>query len=224
MNARVALALGMVGWWGGHAVAADRGAEVRRALGIQPSDVLSGSVLTGKVLPGDEKQVVAMTTFFTGKKDEARAVDVRLDVFRRDGERLASIYSRSFGDEGGGFVGRGEVQLIDLDLDGVNEIVVTWEDHRSPLVQRRAGEVILHDPDGFRSAWTGDIELDATRAARDVPPERRDRFRRELDVASTLKTRGVTLFFKKRVEAVAGDRLPQPKIVTEMFPLRPSTE
>ena len=84
------------------AALADAASEVRAALGILSKDVLSGSVLTARVLPGDSKQIVAVTTYFTGKRGDADAVNVRLDVFRREGERLAPVYSRDFGEENGG--------------------------------------------------------------------------------------------------------------------------
>ena len=53
-----------------------------------------------------------------------------------------------------------------------------------------------------------------------MPVERRDHFIRELDLISTLRTRGVTLFFNKTMIAVAGERLAEPKVVEETFPLR----
>ena len=206
------------------AALADAASEVRAALGILSKDVLSGSVLTARVLPGDSKQIVTVTTYFTGKRGDADAVNVRLDVFRREGERLAPVYSRDFGEENGGHVGRGEVELLDLDGDQVNEIVVSYDDARSPVASRRVAEVIVREPSGFRVAWSGETEYDATREARDVPPERRDRFVRTLDVAATLRTRGVTLVFRKKVIAVAGERLPEPKEVVETFPFRGAPE
>ena len=206
--------------WG--AAPVDSGVEVREALGIKAGDVLSGTVLTARVLPGDAKQIVAMTTYFTGKRGDADSVNVRLDVFRRDAKGLAAVHSRDYGKENGGFVGRGEVELLDLDGDQVNEIVVTYDDARNPLIERGVMEVLVHDPSGFRVGWSGDFRYDATRAARDVPAERRDRFVRRLDAAATLRTRGVTLFFNKKVLAVAGERLPEPRDIVETFPLRTS--
>ena len=202
-------------------VRADLAADAYAAMGIKTSDVLSGSVLTARVLPGEAKQVVAMVTYFTGKKDDANGVNVRLEVLRREATALVSLYARDYGKESGGFVGRGDVELVDLDGDGAAEIVVSYEQGGNPLVQRRAGEVIVREPSGFRVAWTGDMEYDATRAARDVPADRRDRFLRRLDAAATLKTRGITLFMTKRVIAVAGERLAEPKEIRETFPLRP---
>jgi hypothetical protein len=199
---------------------ADASAEVYAAMGLKARDVMTGSVVTARVLPGDAKQIVAMVTHFTGKKGEADAVDVRLEVYRRDGGALVSVYSRDYGRESGGFVGRGEIELLDLDGDGASEIVVSYDQLGSPLVQRRAGEVIVLDPSGFRVAWSGDLEYDATRAARDVPQDRRDRFVRTLDPTATMRTRGITLFMTKKVIAVAGERLPEPKVVRETFPLR----
>jgi hypothetical protein len=203
---------------------ADAASDVYAAMGIKPRDVMTGSVVTARVLPGEAKQVVAMVTFFTGKKDDANAVDVRFEVYRKDGAALVPVYPRDFGREKGGFVGRGELELLDLDGDGVSEIVVSYDQLANPLVQRRVGEVIVHDPSGFRVAWTGDLEYDATRAARDVPEERRDRFVRTLDPAATMRTHGITLFMTKKVIDVAGERLPEPKSVQEAFPLRPARE
>ena len=202
-------------------VRADLAADAYAAMGIKTSDVLSGSVLTARVLPGEAKQVVAMVTYFTGKKDEANGVNVRIEVLRKEASSLVSVYARDYGKENGGFVGRGDVELVDLDGDGAAEIVVSYEQGGNPLVQRRAGEVIVREPSGFRVAWTGDMEYDATRAARDVPADRRDRFLRRLDAAATLKTRGITLFMTKKVIAVAGERLAEPKEIRETFPLRP---
>ena len=57
-------------------------------------------------------------------------------------------------------------------------------------------------------------------AAREVEPERRDRYLREFDLIATLRSGGATLFINKNVIAVAGQRLSKPKIVQESFPIR----
>lgn len=199
--------------------AADTGAAVYRAMGIPTGKVLSGSVLTSKVLPGEEKQTVAMVTYLTGKKDESRAVNVRLEVFHAQGGGLRSLYARDFGQENDGYVARGEVQIVDLTGDGVNEIILGYDDLDDPIVEERRGEVIVFGDEGFRVAWTGILAYDATRAARKLPVERRDRFARRVDVVETLRTRGKTLVMSKTVLAVAGARLEQPKTITETFPL-----
>ena len=202
---------------------ADTAREVYEALGIQPADVLSGTVLSATVLPGDDnKQVVTVTTYFTGKGGNHEAVSVRLDVFRHGANELVRVYGRDFGEESGGLVGKGELQLIDLDMDGVNEIIVSYESFLDRLIEQRLGEVIVNDDGNFRTAWSGALDYDATRAARDVPRERRDRFHREFDFRNTMRTRGVTLFMNKKMIAVAGERLAQPKTVEETFPLRRS--
>jgi hypothetical protein len=206
----------------GPASADSAGIQAYRAMGLRVGDVLSGTTLSARILPGDEKQVVTVVTFFTGQRDQAGAVNVRLEVFRREGDRLVSAYSRDLGRERGGYVGQGDLQLVDLDRDGRSEIVLTYDDLRHPLIQQRIGEVIVHDEPGFRTAWTGPVKYDATKAAREVPAERRDRYERELDVAATLRSQGVTLFFNKTVIAVAGERLTEPKVVQETFPLRPA--
>lgn len=199
-------------------------AAAYRAIGIDAADVLSGTVLRASVLPGGEKQVVSLVTYFTGAQDKGEAVNVRLDVLRSQGNELAPIYTRDFGEENGGLVAEGDLQLVDLDRDGVNEIIVSYGSYADPLIEQRLGEVILYDEDGFETAWAHPLKYDATRAARNVPPERRDRYERELDVVSTLRTRGVTLFFEKKVIAVAGERLAEPELIQETFPLRRAGE
>lgn len=202
----------------------ESGAAAYEALGVRVQDVLSGTVLSAKVVPGSEKQVVCVVTYFTGKKDPAEAVNVRMGVFRRSGDELVSIYRRDFGEEQGGHVANGDLELLDVDRDGLSEIVVSYDNFKQPLVEQRNCEVLVREGEAFRAAWTGPVEFDATKAARGVPQERRDRFTREFDWVKTMRTRGVTLFVKKEMIAVAGERLDQPKIVEETFPLRPAPD
>jgi hypothetical protein len=198
---------------------AQTGTQVYEAMGLKPQQVLSGSVLTSRLLPGEAKQVAAVVTYLTGRKGEDDAVNVRLEVFATVGGSLSSVYARDLGQENGGYVGQGDLELVDLDGDAVNEIIVTWDTFREPLIDERRGEIIFYRDDGFESLWSGAMKYDATRAARKVPLERRDRYKREVDVVATLKTQGVTLYTNKTVIAVAGERLPQPKVVVETFPL-----
>jgi hypothetical protein len=199
---------------------ASSGTQVYEALGIKVKDVLAGTVLNARVLPGDGKQVACVVTYFTGKRDKSDAVNVRMALFDRSAESLVPIYQRDFGAEQGGYVANGDLQLLDLNRDGVSEIVVCYESYKEPLIDQRLCEVIVHEDSTFSTAWTGPIEYDATKAAREVPPERRDRFVREFDWPNTMRTEGVTLFVTKKVIAVAGERLPEPKTVEETFPLR----
>ena len=201
--------------------AADTASEVFKKMGIKVGDVMNSSVLNGRILPGEDKQTVAVVTYLTGKKDEANALGVRLEAYRGQGTALSPIYSRDVGKENGGYVGRGEIALVDLDGDGVNEIGLYYDNLKNSLISERRLDIIVREGDGFRIAWTGPVEYDATRAARDVPQERRDRYLRKLDLAATRKTKGVTLFFTKTVVAVAGERLPQPRQVQETFALKP---
>ena len=198
----------------------DNARDVYDVIGISMADVLRGTVLTAKVLPGIGKQLVTVTTYITGKQANNEAVTVRLDVFNRVGDKLVPAYDRDFGAESGALVGKGELQLIDLDLDGINEIIVSYDSFLDPLIEQRLAEVIVHEQDGFRTAWFGPVEYDATKAARGVPRERRDRFVRQFDFGNTIRTHGITLFLDKHMIAVAGERLPQPKVVQETFPLR----
>jgi len=202
-------------------VRADSTGRAYQAMGLKTKDVLTGTVLVSLVAPGESKQIVCLTTYLTGKKEKNDAVNVRLDVFNESSGKLVSIYSRDFGAEQGGFLGNGNLQLLDLDSDGRQEIIASFESFHDPLIKQRLAEVILYDDSGFRTAWSGPVEYDATRAARDVPRERRDRFEREFDFARTLRSRGSTLFIQKTMVAVAGEPLASPKTVQETFPLRP---
>jgi hypothetical protein len=219
--ALVLLAAGLA--WVGSTPAArdtDTGGLLYQKLKIRPGNVLVGTVLTARVLPGEDRQVVSVITWFTGKRDEAHAVNVRLDVHARRGNELLPLYSRDFGAEFGGHVARGELLLVDLDGDGVNEIVVSYDHLKDPLVFRRQAHVIVREDGAFREAWVGDLEYDATRSARGVPLERRDRFQRELNIPETLRTRGASMVFDKTMLAVAGERLTEPRVSREVFPLR----
>jgi hypothetical protein len=202
---------------------ADSAAQVYKQLGIKVGNVMNSSVLTAKVLPGDVKQVVSVITYLTGKKDEANALGVRLDIFRNEGDNLVPIYSLDASQENGGSVGRGEIALLDLDGDGVNEIGFYYDNLKNPLIQDRRLDVLVYDGTSYRVAWNGSISYDATKAVRDVPLERRDRYMRKLDFANTRRTKGLTLFLTKEMISVAGERLPQPKQVQETFPLKPET-
>jgi hypothetical protein len=196
------------------------GARIYEKMGIEVEDVLSGTVLNARLFPGDEKQAVCVVTYLTGKRDEAEAVNVRLGVFRDTGEALETVYERDFGAERGGHVGYGDLQLIDLDRDGTSEMIVCYDSFEDPLIEQRMCEVMCRGEANFRTAWRGPVEYDATKAAREIPRERRDRYRREFDWANTLRTKGLTLFVDKQVIAVAGERLDEPKVVQETFPLR----
>lgn len=202
------------------AVGAEMQFDAYRALEIEPKDVVVGNVLTSDVIPEGGDEVVAVVTYFTGEKDRKNAVNVRLAVLRIVAGRLEPVFERDYGAIRGGNVGRGELQLADLDRDGLQEIVVNFEDASDPLIARRRGEVLYWKDTSFVVGWEGETAYDATREARNVPPERRDRWAREVDIVGTLRTRGLTLFMTKTVYAVAGETLPQPKRLTETFPLR----
>lgn len=195
--------------------------EAYAAMGIPPARVLTGTVSPALVAPGRTKQVVAVVTYLTGSRERDDAVNVRLEVFERQASGLVSLYARDLGKEYPGGVGNGDLQLVDLDGDGINEIIASFDSFADPLIEQRRGEVILREPASFRVAWAGHLKYDATKDARGVPPERRDRYQREFNVASTLRGRGRMLVIDKKVIALAGEPLAEPRWVQETFPLRP---
>jgi hypothetical protein len=202
------------------AVLADSALDAYKALGIDEGKVMNGTTFTVQVMPGEGKQVVSMTTYLTGEKKDSIALGVRLDVLQPQNGELVAVYTRHFGDENGGYVADGNLQVLDLDRNGVNEIIVSYGDFKNPLIDHVVGEVIFYEENGFETVWKGPMEYDATRAARDVPAERRDRYLRVLDPIETMRSGGATLVFNKSMIAVAGQRLPTPKAVQETFPIR----
>lgn len=221
MRAAAALAVIGLGMLSSSGARADTAADVYKQMGLKVKDVMNSSVATARVLPGDAKQVVAVVTYLTGKRDEANALGVRLDVYRTAGAELIPVFTRDAIKENGGYVGRGEVAILDLDGDGVSEIGFYFDNLKNDLIQDRRLDLIVNDETGFRVAWSGSVSYDATKAVRDVPLDRRDRFLRKIDLANTRRTRGITLFMTKTMIAVAGSRLPQAKQVQETFPLKP---
>jgi len=190
------------------------------AMGIDKTRVISGTLTTARVLPGEDKQLVCLVAYLSGKKEKSAAVKLRLAVMEVGDTGYTPVWEQDLSSKYGGNVGEGNLELLDLDRDGQSEIVVTFDLFSDPLIHQRFGEVIVWDEGRFRTGWSGPFEYDATKAVRDVAVERRDHFVRELDLISTLRTRGVTLFFNKTMIAVAGERLAEPKIVEETFPLR----
>lgn len=189
-------------------------------MGIDKGKVISATQTTVQVLPGDAKQVVCLVAYLSGKRDASAAVKLRLAVLETRDGAYESVWDEDLSAKYGGQVGVGNLQTLDLDRDGRSEMIVTFELFSDPLIRQRFGEVIVWEDDAFKTVWSGPFEYDATKAVRDVPAERRDSFIREVDLVSTLRTRGVTLFFNKTMIAVAGERLAEPKVVEESFPLR----
>jgi len=196
------------------------GVEAYAAMGIDKGMVISATQAMARVLPGDDKQIVCLVAYFSGKKEKNIEVKLRLAIIRDDDGKYTTVWDHDLSAKYGGNVGEGDLQLFDLDRDGQSEIIVTFDLFSDPLIRQRLGEVIVWEEDGFKTGWSGPFEYDATKAVRDIPAERRDRFTRELDLANTLRTRGVTLFFNKTMIAVAGERLAEPKVIEETFPLR----
>jgi len=196
------------------------GVEAYAVMGIDKGKVISATLMTARVLPGDDKQLVCLVAYLSGKREKNAAVKLRLAVLRVSEGSYTMVWEQDFSAKYGGSVGEGNLELLDLDRDGQSEIIVSFDLFSDPLIRQRLGEVIVWEQDGFKTAWSGLFEYDATKAVRDVPVERRDHFIRELDLISTLRTRGVTLFFNKTMIAVAGQRLAEPKVVEETFPLR----
>ena len=201
------------------ALPAYAGVEAYAVMGIDKNKVISATQTTAQVLAGDDKQLVCLVAYMSGKKDKT-TIKLHLAVLKGTDKEYTLVWEQDLSAKYDGQVGEGNLELLDLDRDRQSEIVVSFDLFSDPLIRQRFGEVIVWDEDRFKTAWSGPFEYDATKAVRDVPVERRDHFIRELDLINTLRTRGVTLFFNKTMIAVAGERLVEPKVVEETFPLR----
>jgi len=196
------------------------GVEVYAVMGIDKGRVITGTQTKARVLPGDDKQIICLVAYMSGKKEKTAAIKLQLAVLEGSEGDYTLAWEEDISAKYGGNAGEGNLELLDLDRDGQMEIIISFDFFSDPLIRQRMGEVILWDEDQFKTGWSGPVEYDATKAVRDVPVERRDHFVRELDLVATLRTRGVTLFFNKTMIAVAGERLAEPKVVEETFPLR----
>jgi hypothetical protein len=219
-HVRIALLVSMVLLAAPAVIEAQEGTKAYKALGLKPQAVLTGTVVKARVLPSNQDQVICIATYLTGKGEKADAVNVRLGVFDSFGEGLVTLYTRDLGKDHEGYIANGDLLVMDIDRDGISEIIVSFDDYSDPLIERRMAEIILHDGQKLDTGWSGLVEYDATKAARDLPVERRDRYVRDFDWGNTMRTRGATLFLRKKVIAVAGERLPEPRIVEETFDLR----
>jgi hypothetical protein len=219
LSTRTALPLAACALLAGVAGAAAGGPSPYEALGFKAADVLTGTIVNAEVLPGGKKQVVCVATYLTGKSDKEKAVNVKLGVFDTEGDRLVERYVRDLGRERGGLIGNADLNVFDLDHDGMSELIVSFDDFADPLVEQRPGEILAFRNGKFEAVWSGYFEYDATRAARTVPEELRDRYVRDIDFAATLQTRGITLFMNKTMVAVAGERLAEEQVIQETFPL-----
>ena len=97
------------------ALRADVSIRAYKALGLEVADVLTGTVFQVQVRPDAGKEIIAVVTAFSGKKQNDQAVEVHFVIFRETDDALEKVYHRQFREEAGGAVAQGELQLLDFD-------------------------------------------------------------------------------------------------------------
>jgi hypothetical protein len=172
-------------------------------------------------LDGDgEKEQVVLVNWLTGKTDVATAIDVILAAYGGPEEPGPPLWVRSVLDETGGPCHHGELGAADIEGDGASEFMVTYGTSSGPDHTRRSGELFRWEKGTARLVWTGTMELDTSRDP-ETPAAEREVYRRTIDLARTLGSRGRTLYFTKEVRVAAGVELPEPRVLTESVVLPP---
>ncbi|RMG48473.1 MAG: hypothetical protein D6718_01685 [Acidobacteria bacterium] len=153
----------------------------------------------------------------TGEQDPARASEVVVGITAPDeGDRRgALLWSRHVMSETGRPAHDGELTVVDLDGDGRQELILTWDRSLSPKRIDRWAEIYateqLRQP---RKIWEGAWERDTRRDPR-TPAAEREWFRREIDYRATRKAAGRAVVFVKRIGMAAGKAVDPPKGVQE---------
>ena len=186
-------------------------------LAISPAVVTGKTVLSGNVLGGTERESAALVEYLVpGKKDQG-SVGLLLGLYAGEGASRKLLWSRDYAAVSGGGAAGGTLALLDLDGDDRPEIIVTWQRRQNETIEETA-EILRCAGESCEPAWSGPMRLD-TSAASSVPPEKRERFFREIDLAKTVRTRGGVLYVKKTVAMAAGMAVNPVRTIEETFPL-----
>jgi len=161
------------------------------------------------------------TEFFTGEKNEKTAMNLLLGIYVQDGAKRRLVASRDYNVAAGGYVSRGSLELVDLDHDGIKEMLVTYHHNEQPETTRVEMDVLrlATDTDKLVLLWNGPVRLNTSAPAVGAAPSDRDQFVREVDYARTTASRGRKICFTKTVGVAAGAVLDPPRVLNEEIPL-----
>ncbi len=160
--------------------------------------------------------------YITGDKSEKTAINLLLGLYRVEGEKRTLLSSRDYNADAGGFVSRGSLQVIDLDRDGVNEILLEYHHNEQPGSTRVDLDIMRVVEGRLVSVWNGPVRVDTTSPSLDLPPSERERFVRELDLGRTAAMQGRKLCFTKTVSVAAGATLDPPRAMPEEVGFAPA--
>ncbi len=168
-------------------------------------------------LDGDgRREGVILVVALTGEKDPARATEVLLGTWDASaGEKGELLWSRHVVAETGQPAHDGEMEILDLDGDGQQEIVLSWNRGLRPgLVDRWAEIWTVPDPRHPVKVWEGPWGRD-TRLDRETPAGRKESFQREIDYGATRAAKGRALVFRDTWRMIAGKVLDPPRVTTK---------
>src|SRR4030095_6720255 len=77
-----------------------------------------------------------MTEYFTGEKNEKTAMNILLGIHLTEEGKRRLVASRDYNLVAGGYVSRSSLELVDLDHDGIKELLVTHHHNEKPGATR----------------------------------------------------------------------------------------
>lgn len=184
-----------------------------------PLEVPKSAVLVTTTMQAGAGLSATLTEFFTGDKSEKTGINLLLGLYRTDGGRKELVAARDYNAQGGGFVSRGSLEVVDLDRDGVNEILVNYHKEEKPGMTRIDLDVLKVAPAGLVLAWSGPVRVDTAGASSPFAAAERERFSREIGYLRTAAAEGRKIYFTKTVSVAAGIVLDPPRVLEEELDL-----
>lgn len=161
-----------------------------------------------------------LTEYFTGDKNEKTAMNILLGIHVTTEEgKHRLVASRDYNAEAGGFVSRGSLELVDLNHDGLKEILVTYHHNEAPATTRIEMDVLRLAADKLVLLWSGPVRVNTAGPDAGMAPSDRDQYVREIDYARTTASAGRKICFTKTVAVAAGAVLDPPRVLNEEIPL-----
>lgn len=184
-----------------------------------PLKVPKKAVLVTTTIELGDEHSATITEFFTGDKSEKTGINILVGIHRAEGDGRSLLSARDYNAEAGGYASRGSLEVVDLDRDGVKEILVTYH-HHERVGETRIDLDVLRIEDGkLVLAWTGPVRVDTTSSALALPGAERERFVREIGYLRTAADQGRKIHFSKTVSVAAGVALDPPRVLAEEFDL-----
>lgn len=214
-NARRARFPKFVALAGAFLLAAAAAAPPLAASPKDPRKVPSHSILLTTTITAGPDLAATLVEYITGDRSEKTAINLLVGLYRVEGEKRTLLSSRDYNADAGGFVSRGSLQVIDLDRDGVNEILLEYHHAEQPGSTRVDLDIMRVVEGRLVLVWSGPVRVDTTSPSLELPPSERERFVRELDLGRTAAMQGQKLCFTRTVSVAAGATLDPPRVMPE---------